>query len=138
VFETLKRRKRGIFRAVPVPSKLLHQLRSVHELDNPHRDPHERLWKWGRTTAWKRVKSVMRNAKIIERLTMPKAARHAFGVEAIQKSVALNVVQRWLGHSRIETTAIYASAIGDEERNLARRAWSSLEFAILDRQTISK
>jgi hypothetical protein len=39
-------------------------------------------------------------------------------------------VQRWLGHARIETTAIYASAIGDEKRNLARRAWSSLELAI--------
>jgi PIN domain-containing protein len=35
---------------------------------------------------------------------------------------------------RIETTAIYASAIGDEERNLARRAWSSLELAIPDAQ----
>lgn len=34
---------------------------------------------------------------------------------------------------RIETTAIYASAIGDEERNLARCAWSSLELAIPDR-----
>lgn len=36
-------------------------------------------------------------------------------------------------HARIETTAIYASAIGDEERNLARKAWSSLELAIPDR-----
>ena len=33
-------------------------------------------------------------------------------------------------HTRIETTAIYASAIGDEERNLARKPWSSLESAI--------
>ena len=31
---------------------------------------------------------------------------------------------------RFETTAIYSSAIGDEERNLARRAWSWLEPAI--------
>jgi hypothetical protein len=34
--------------------------------------------------------------------------------------------------ARIETTAIYASAIGDEDRNLARKAWSSLELAIPD------
>jgi hypothetical protein len=40
------------------------------------------------------------------------------------------VVLRWLGHARIETTAIYASAVGEEERNLARRAWSALEFAV--------
>jgi hypothetical protein len=34
------------------------------------------------------------------------------------------------GSARLETTAIYASAIGDKERNLARRAWKSLEIAI--------
>jgi site-specific recombinase XerD len=79
---------------------------------------------------WKVVKLVMQKAGIAENLCTPKALRHAFAVEAGQKSIPLNVVQRWLGHARIETTAIYASAIGDEERNLARRAWSSLELAI--------
>ena len=49
-----------------------------------------------------------------------------------EKGVPLNVVQRWLGHSRLETTAIYASAIGDEERNLTCRAWKTLELAIVD------
>ena len=60
----------------------------------------------------------------------PKGLRHSFGLHAIRSGVPLNLVQRWLGHARIETTAIYASAIGDEERNLARRAWISLELAI--------
>jgi hypothetical protein len=40
-------------------------------------------------------------------------------------------------HARIKTTAIFASAIGDEERNLARRAWSSLEPAIPDRTDLT-
>jgi len=35
--------------------------------------------------------------------------------------VPLNLIQRWMGHSRIETTAIYANAVGDEERALAKR-----------------
>jgi len=39
-------------------------------------------------------------------------------------------VQRWLGHARIETTAIYAGTIREELRNLARRAWSALELAL--------
>lgn len=56
-------------------------------------------------------------------------------VIALWGVIPLNIVQRWLGHARIETTAIYASAIGDEERNLARRAWSSLELAISDRKS---
>lgn len=133
VFRTLKRRKSVAYRAVLVPPKLMAILRRVHELDAVDRDPKERLWKWGRTTAWKRVKHVMKRANIADPQAMPKAARHAFAVEAGQKGVPLNIVQRWLGHARIETTAIYAGAIGDEERNLARKAWNALELAIPDK-----
>jgi site-specific recombinase XerD len=74
----------------------------------------------------------MRNAGIAEALCKPKSLRHAFAIEAGQKGVPLNVVQRWLGHARIETTAIYAEALGAEERNLARRGWRSLEAMISD------
>ena len=127
IFETLKQRKKKIFRAVPVPRSLI-PLLTTHGLGKEGR-----LWPWGRTTAWKVIKAVMRQAGIAECLCKPKALRHAFAVEAGQKAIPLKIVQRWLGHARIETTAIYASAIGDEERNLARRAWSSLELAIPDR-----
>lgn len=127
IFETLKQRKKQVFRAVPIP-------RSMIPLLTGYAVGREgRLWPWGRTTAWKVVKAVMRKAGIAECLCKPKALRHAFAVEAGQKAIPLNIVQRWLGHARIETTAIYASAIGDEERNLAKRAWSSLELALPDR-----
>jgi integrase len=127
IFETLKQRKKRVFRAVPVPRTLI-PLLTAYGIGKS-----DRLWPWGRTTAWKVVKAVMREAGIAESLCKPKALRHAFAVEAGQKSIPLNIVQRWLGHARIETTAIYASAIGDEERNLARRSWSSLELAIPER-----
>jgi len=55
-------------------------------------------------------------------LCKPKALRHGFAVDAGQNGVSLNIVQRWLGQARIETAAIYASAIGEEKRNPARRA----------------
>lgn len=80
--------------------------------------------------AWKLVKPVMKEAGIASFLCKPKALRHAFAIEAGQKGVPLNIVQRWFGQARIETTAVYASAIGDEERNLAKKTWSSLELAI--------
>lgn len=124
VFETLKQRESGVFRAVPVPFWLLRIIGKLQPTSNA------RLWPWGRTTGWKIVKLVMRKAGIVDHLCMPKALRHSLGVEAGQQGVPLNIVQRWLGHARIETTAIYASAIGQEERNLAQRAWSSLESAI--------
>jgi integrase/recombinase XerD len=124
VFETLKQRKKRIFRAVPVPRALIRLLMANRIEKNT------RLWAWGRTNGWKVVKAVMRNAGIADSLCTPKALRHAFAVEAGQKGVPLNIVQRWLGHARIETTAIYAGAIGDEERNLAMRAWRDLEKVI--------
>jgi integrase len=133
VFETLKQRKKAVFRAVPVPRRLLNYLESVHGMAGAHFEPEckkTRLWSWGRTNAWKQVKRIMKISGIADNLAKPKALRHGFAVEAGQKGVSLNIVQRWLGHARLETTAIYASAIGDEERNLARKAWSSLELAI--------
>ncbi len=53
----------------------------------------------------------------------PKGLRHAFGIAANQKAIQLNMVQRWLGHADIKTTAIYSQAVGVEERNLAKRLW---------------
>ena len=29
----------------------------------------------------------------------------------------------WMGHARIDTTAIYQHAVGREERSFARRLW---------------
>ena len=53
----------------------------------------------------------------------PRALRHAFGVEAVQQRIALSLIKRWLGHAKIETTAIYANPVGEEERALARLMW---------------
>ena len=128
VFETLKQRRRGVFRAVPVPRRLIDFISEATAASQQRKG--QPFWPWHRTMAWKHVKRVMKKAGIIEALCKPKALRHAFAVDAGQNGVPLNIVQRWLGHARIETTAIYASAIGDEERNLARRAWSSLELVI--------
>jgi integrase/recombinase XerD len=127
VFETLKQRKRGVFRAVPVPLRLIDLI--VKATTSEHK-PRSRLWPWRRTMAWRHVKRMMKNAGVPDALSKPKALRHGFAIDAGQHGVPLNIVQRWMGHARLETTAIYAGAIGEEERNLARRAWSSLELVI--------
>jgi site-specific recombinase XerD len=31
------------------------------------------------------------------------------------------MVQKWLGHAQLTTTAIYADAVGAEEQNITRR-----------------
>ena len=54
---------------------------------------------------------------------MPKGLRHGFGLHAMRAGVPISLVQRWLGHARLETTSIYLQAIGVEERELAERMW---------------
>ena len=40
------------------------------------------------------------------------------------KGIPLNLVLRWLGHAPLSTTAIYAYAVGEEERHIAARLWT--------------
>jgi site-specific recombinase XerD len=37
--------------------------------------------------------------------------------------VPLNVLQEWLGHAQLTTTAIYANAGGKEQSELSSRMW---------------
>src|SRR5258708_29741392 len=80
---TLKRRKPGIVRQVPLPPATLRDLNRFFKLRRMQRDPDlavERLWQWSRTTAWRRVKEVMVAAGIVGAPAMPKGLRHGFGV----------------------------------------------------------
>lgn len=124
--ECLKKRHRGIYRAIPVPQELLKLLDAVHGIGKARKSlqtTERRIWPWCRTTAWKRVKEAMAATNIVGSHACPKGLRHGFGVGAVQKNVPLNIVSKWLGHSRLGTTAIYADAIGDEEREIAARFW---------------
>ena len=120
VFESLKKRRKGIFRAVPVPPAFLQTLETVHDLGALG---DARLWDWSRTTGWRRVREVMDAAAIRGRCATPKGVRHGFGIKAVTSDVPLNMTQKWLGHARLATTAIYTDAIGPEERRIAERMW---------------
>jgi integrase len=125
-FETLKRRKRGIVREVPLPPALLHGLDREFHIRARQRDPalaNRRLWPWSRVTGWRYVKTLMTAAHIHGTAAMPKGLRHTFGVAAFQARVPPNLVQRWLGHASLRTTAIYADVSGREEREFAARMW---------------
>jgi integrase/recombinase XerD len=123
---TLKRRKRGIVRQVPLPPDLLRDLERVFKLRSAQRDPelaYARIWRFSRTTAWRQVKRVMAAAGITGTHAMPKGLRHGFGVKAFQSNVPPHLVQRWLGHASLRTTSIYGDVIGPEERSIAARMW---------------
>jgi integrase/recombinase XerD len=126
VFETLKRRRKGMMRQVPLPAELVGSLNREFHLRVLQRDSNlagERLWPWSRTTAWRHVKRVMSLAEVSRSAAMPKGLRHAFGVAAFQSTIPPHLVQRWLGHASLETTAVYGDVAGQEERAFAARIW---------------
>ena len=128
VFESLKKRRRGKFRAVPVPIELLAELESVHQFQQAQENPDlakRRMWNWCRTTAWKRVKECMAAANISGPQASPKGFRHGFAVGVLQSGVPINFVKKWLGHARLSTTEIYADAVGEEEQAIASRFWTT-------------
>ena len=128
VFESLKKRRRGLYRAVPVPPALLEALDLVHGLRELHARRGQgrgvRLWPWSRMTGWRAVHRVMQAAGLEGPQASPKGLRHGFGVAAVSAGIPLNLVQKWLGHAQLTTTAIYADAVGAEEQDIARRMWT--------------
>lgn len=113
-------KKRGLFivREIPVPDHLINRLDTLDgEADMP-------LWKLSRSRAWSLIKAIMREAKIgTGPHATPKGLRHAFGVHAIRSGIPITLVQRWLGHASLSTTAIYTHVLGNEEREIASRMW---------------
>lgn len=119
VFRTLKRRRR-IFRAVPIPQELM---RDLSLLAHSKSDDCP-IWSWCRQTAWRRVKAIMREAQITGPQATAKGLRHAFGIANAEQNVPPGLTQRWMGHARLETTSIYTHAVGVEERSFAQRLWA--------------
>jgi integrase len=129
IFESLKKRRRGIYRAVPVPEALIDDLDLVHGIREAHRRRKNDildapLWPIARNTAWRKVTAVMIAAGIPDGPhRCPKGLRHGYAIHALSKNVPLNMVSKWMGHSQMETTAIYANAVGEEQQSIAARMW---------------
>jgi len=125
-FRTLKRRCMHV-REVPIPPSLMQALDRHYRLRELQAGPGElscrRLWSYHRVTAWRVVKSVMAGAGLIGAKACPKAFRHSFGVGMVQAGIPITLLQRWFGHARLTTTAIYTEVSGPEEFHLAAKFW---------------
>ena len=130
---SLKKRKdasgqqKVVFRSVPVPAEFLDTLTTAHgirEAQKSRKKAGTPIWDLSRVRVWQIVKRVMIEAGIPDAPhRSPKGLRHGFGVHATVQGVPLHMLQRWLGHAQLSTTAIYADAVGKEEQYIAARMW---------------
>ncbi|MEL7444344.1 MAG: tyrosine-type recombinase/integrase [Pseudomonadota bacterium] len=116
----LKQRHQGVCRCAPLPRPYVEALRSFAP-DCPHCDA--RFWPWYGVTVKRKVTEVMRGAGILGAKLRPPGIRNGFGVAVVAYGVPLTSVQRWLGHTRLETTATYLQVTGRAERRFAEQMW---------------
>ncbi len=121
---TLKRRRFGIVRGIPIPDELA----EAFEDAKPYHEKRGYLFSQNtrppaRTVSYRWVKGCMDEADITGTQACPKGLRHGFGIHATRCGVQLHMLQKWMGHTSMHTTAIYATALGPEEVEIAGRMW---------------
>lgn len=130
VFRSLKKRDgKTHHRAVPVPPDYLDALDLVHDVRATQRKPKkrsDRLWPVSRMTGYRWIVKTMALAGIEGPMAVPHGLRHGFGVNALMKDIPLPLLQRWMGHADLETTAIYLQVVGNEEASFAGRLWETV------------
>ena len=130
---TLKKRKdkngqpKTVYRSVPVPESYLDTLNTAHGIREAQKSAKLRdvpIWDLSRVQVWRIAKAVMIDAGIPDAPHCnARGLRHAYGINATTNGVQLHMLQKWMGHADMQVTAIYATAIGQEEQDIAARMW---------------
>ncbi|MQP68662.1 tyrosine-type recombinase/integrase [Niveispirillum sp. SYP-B3756] len=122
---TLKQRPRPgqlpPIRTVPIPPSLARALRK--RADNQGAGP---LFNVSRSTAWRWVGAVMSAAGVPGPLCHPHALRHTMATLDLDADIPIRLIQSILGHSRLETTELYAAAQRRTIRRHLSRMWASV------------
>ena len=126
-FQTLKRRK-TTYRQVPLPDAFLTKLDDVHHVKDHQTsriksDGQQRIWPFGRTTAWRVVSTVMETAGIEGPQASPKGLRHSFVIQHQALGTPTHMIQNWAGWASAAMMEVYGRALGNEARDLAKRLW---------------
>jgi integrase len=135
---TLKRRSFSV-RELPLPDRLVAELDQTFQITAAQQSDDQsvalrRMWPWSRTTGYRVVKAAMAAARIAGLQACPKGLRHGFGVAAIRAGVPVTILQKWMGHASIRTTAIYTAICGPEEREFAAKLWHNVARSVAGQQ----
>ena len=127
-FKTLKQRDKIRHRHVPIPPQHLEALALVHDIRKRQKSKSAAtkkapLWDFKRAMASRHVAVAMAAAGIEGAHACPKGLRHGFGVRMAQKTRNPRLVQKLMGHMKMENTAIYMDLVGEEAREEVLAAW---------------
>ena len=132
VIRSLKKRgdlKGRHFRSIPLPPRFVDALDRTHGLKAAQKGADgggsAPLWRFGRTTAWRRMHEVMAAAGLTGAKACAKGLRHSYGVTAALSRVPETRIKAWLGHASLSTTEIYLDMAGPEDRAMAARMWKA-------------
>jgi integrase/recombinase XerD len=122
--ETLKQHTYSV-REIPISQELMQRIETFFGLRALQGSPlaSKRLWPFCRQTAWRFIKQACGSLQITGRRATPRGLRHAFGVRAMQRRIPMPLTQRWMGHARLSTTAIYMNICGPDEFAFAEQFW---------------
>lgn len=87
----------------------------------------DRLFNFGRTMAFLRVKEAFRVAKIEKdddkgkSNAHPHTLRHSYAIVNLAQGVPITTVSEWLGHSSIQNTLVYTKIIAQHSRHWAEQ-----------------
>lgn len=119
IIRSLKKRGKISFRQIPLPNSFLSEVKTL-EIDDEYR-----IWNFSRSTASRLIRHVMDSAAIEGTKACARGLRHSFAVNAISHNIPLTLIQKWMGHASLTTTAIYLNILGAEERGFAERMWKT-------------
>ena len=125
---TLKQGKKIIYRQIPLPDFLNTSLESYvrfQQMIEGQKISHQRLWSFSLRSGSRAIKRAMNAAGISGIRSCARGLRHSFAVHAVTE-IPLTKVQKWMGHAKLSTTAIYLDVSGDEERKWAEKMWRTM------------
>lgn len=123
VIETLKKRRRGIYREILLPDHVLDDLKYYIDQFEDSGDGAQSLWSFCLRTGARHIKRIMIEAGIFGTRSCARGLRHSIAVQ-ITSATGITTAKKWLGHESIETTAIYLDVVGEEERAVAEKIWA--------------
>jgi integrase len=115
---TLKHRK-PTYRHIPLHHKLQSELSSYVLLKKLRSK--EKLFDISRKTAFNWVKKACALVNLDDGRAHPHTFRHSFGIAVMmKKDIKLRVLQKWLGHAKIESTLIYQDIIASDTKDFMK------------------